>query len=184
MNIPDSRRMSRKLIAKTFGVLPSAVTQWHKRKEMSGGCPRNADGTYNLETVVVWRMAQGATRSGSTAGLAGERERLYKARADGAEINVALARGSVVPLQEVRAAVSDMIVAVRTRIMSIGQSVAPVVATMSDARLIKDFIDERNREALTELAEYSPKLDGGNDEMDMPAPKHYGKRVGRPKKKA
>ena len=180
MKIGDSKHMARKDIAKLFGVGPTAVTNWVQREK----CPRHANGTFDLESVIDWRVSQGAKRSGKSVGLAAEKERLTKAQADAAEINLSLARGDVLPAKDVRAFFSDAYVAIRSRIMSIGQSVAPIVASMDNPTLIKGVIDAHHREALEELADGGRGMGAENAAMAPTATKPVGKRVGRPRKKA
>lgn len=85
-----------------------------------------------------------------------ERARLTKAKADKAEIEAALLKGTIHDGAAVAAVVGDMIANFRTKVLSIPNSCAAVVADLSDAESCRSVLDERCREACQELSEYDP----------------------------
>lgn len=181
MKIDDTKHMSRKDIGKLFGVNSTAVTHWFQR----GDCPRNQDGTYNLEAVIEWRKTQGATKTGTDGSYGDHRTRKIKAEADKVEIQVDLIRKDVIPIQTVKAGLQDMLVAFRGRIMNIARSISPVLAGMDDSGKIQDLIEERHIEALEELSTYNPDdVPMGDDEVGEAPKTAVGQRMGRPRKKA
>lgn len=180
MKIEETESVSGKVVAKMFGVTPQAITNWRNDED----CPVNGDNakTFNLSEVVQWRVRKGAKRSATSTGLAGERERLTKAKADKAELELSLAFGNVLPIQEVRKELRNGFVACRVRIMNLRRAIAPVAAGMTDPEEIGDMIDARCIEALNELANPPGGVVSEGNELDRPAPKAPGKPMGRPGK--
>lgn len=180
MKIEETESMTGAAISKVFAVTAQSITNWHN----NDGCPRNSDNakTYNLCEVIAWKVLRGTLKTVASTGYNAERERLTKAQADTAELNLSLALGDVLPIKEVRKELQNCLVACRVRIMNLRRAIAPVAAGMTDPEEIGDMIDVRCIEALNELAKPPGGVVEEGNELDRPAPKAVGKRVGRPRK--
>ncbi|MCK5748506.1 MAG: hypothetical protein KAH44_19980 [Oricola sp.] len=81
-----------------------------------------------------------------------ERARLLKAQADKTELEVDTLRGNLMPVETIEADWLAMVMACRSRLLSIPSKTAFQIATLSDAHEIERFLKRVIYEALTELA--------------------------------
>lgn len=81
-----------------------------------------------------------------------ERARKDKESADKLALENQVRRGELVEASAIEAAWSMILMRVKTRLMSIPTTLAPLVAIEDDKAQCQDLLDERVREALTELA--------------------------------
>lgn len=84
------------------------------------------------------------------------RARLYKARADAAELDAQLLRGRLHDADAIREAVGDMIGNARAKLLPLGTALCGQLRNLRTEAEIKERIDEKVREALNELADYDP----------------------------
>ena len=94
---------------------------------------------------------------GDDAEFKTHRARLYKARADAAERENALSKGTVFSADAVKSAFVPMLMNFRARILAIPTKAAAVVADISAPNECYDILENECREALTELSEYDPE---------------------------
>jgi len=79
-----------------------------------------------------------------------------------AEMNVAMRRGELAPVDLLRQALGAAVTRARTRMLSLPVKVAPQVAGLGAAE-IKDALENAVHEALAELATASPAFDEAVD---------------------
>ena len=98
--------------------------------------------------------------SGSEQGgeYEGHRARLTKARADMAEVQAALLKGTTHEASAVEAVWFDMISNARAKLLSLPSKLAPRVHGEDNLAAIKTAIETAVTEALNELSNYDPRL--------------------------
>lgn len=108
-----------------------------------------------------------------------------------AKLDYEKARGSAIDFDQAKLAVADMVSSFRSRCLSIGSKIGPLVAAESSIPACRNLIDREISEALDELSEFDLGIFTGGAANDPPkrvdseaAPPAEGKRVGRSKKKA
>jgi len=74
------------------------------------------------------------------------------------QLQVLQMEGALHHADDVKAIWNNIIVAAKSRLLSIGVKVSPQVAGETDATVIKDAIDREVREALTEIKEYDASV--------------------------
>ncbi len=84
------------------------------------------------------------------------RARLYKAKADAAELEAMLLRGRLHDADAVKDAWTDMQMACRAKLLGLKKKAAPAVQGISDLAEIEKVLEDLIYEALNELADYSP----------------------------
>jgi phage terminase Nu1 subunit (DNA packaging protein) len=182
MKIDDTTRLTRKQIADLFGLTGPAVTKWSSRVH-DPPCPRNGK-TYDLAAIIHWRLAKGAQRSGKTQGIVDARQRLIEAQAEKAEDALAVSRGRLLPTSEVIPALDNMLVACKKRIMNLPRTIATTIASCDTPEEIEAEVYDRCVEALEELAQYTPGVDGETDAAPSSRKNAASKPVGGRRKKA
>ncbi|WP_371055733.1 DNA packaging protein [Rhodosalinus sp. K401] len=95
-------------------------------------------------------IASGRGGEAETLTLTGERARLARAQAEAVEMKNAVARGELVPAEEVARGWSDTLRRVRSRILAVPSRVRQAVELEPEAVTL---IDRELREALTELGQ-------------------------------
>lgn len=117
--------------------------------------------------------------------LTDERTRLTRAQAEGEEMKVKALKGDLIHRDTAERVWEDVIVACRSRLLSMPSKVAPIVVHCKTIPEIRDKIESLVHEALNELSRIDPtdyaNHPEGVEAMD-PAPEVGRKRVGRPKK--
>jgi phage terminase Nu1 subunit (DNA packaging protein) len=126
---------------------------------VEGAIPKpEKHGKYILETVVqayVKHLQEKARApiTGDVVGLNAERERLTRAKADIAEMEMDEKRASLIPAKEIEAAWVSALSLLRTRLMSIPNQVAPLCHQEKTQAGVRDLIKQAVRGALDDLAE-------------------------------
>lgn len=136
-----------------------------------------------------------ASTGGVKLGSTYDQERTRKMAADAriAEIELAKVEGELVPAEEVVTAWTDVVGAVKAKLLSIPTKAAPILANEESAGGCQIILEDLINEALEELANYEPEtdptstssgsLEEGDDDLPPSAtPKR--KPVGRPRKTA
>lgn len=94
-SVINIRRMTATNIAKLWGKSRQAVQNWYKR----AGCPRNADGTYDLPKVIKWRESR-LRKEAEEEGGGPARERKLEAEAGIAEMKLKVMNDALVDRAE------------------------------------------------------------------------------------
>ncbi len=136
-----------------------------------------------------------ASTGGVKIGSTYDQERTRKMAADAriAEIELAKVEGELVPAEDVVTAWTDVVGAVKAKLLSIPTKAAPILANEESAGGCQIILEDLINEALEELANYEPETDptstssgsleeGDDDLPPSAAPKR--KPVGRPRKTA
>jgi phage terminase Nu1 subunit (DNA packaging protein) len=84
------------------------------------------------------------------------RARLYRAKAESAEIEVNLMKGEVHESNAVKKVWDDMISNAKAKLLSLPVKVAPRLEGVTGTQEIKDILDNAVNEALNELSNYNP----------------------------
>lgn len=121
-----------------FGVRPQAVSAWKD-------CPRNKDGTWNLASVVRWKLQRAQEEAELDAGI-DERgdglERYRAARADRAELEVAQMRGDLVDRADVEARWGRVLSHLVQAFDGMGKVLAPRLAMRYEKEIAQTVRDE------------------------------------------
>ena len=124
------------------------------------------------------------------------RTRKMLAEAEIAEIELQKAQKLLVRSEDVEKIWSNILFAVRAKLLAIPSRSAPLLALETDVDVIKDILDTAVAEALSELAGYDPAIDpvalqgvdtGTSESSPVeagPTAKDGPRKVGRPKKRA
>jgi len=133
----------------------------------------------------------GGVKMGSTYDQV--RTQKMAAEAQIAEIELAKVRGELVTAEEVVTAWTDVVGAVKAKLLSIPTKAAPILANEESAGGCQIILEDLINEALEELANYDPEtnptstssgsLEEGDDDLP-PSAKAKRKPVGRPRKTA
>lgn len=118
-----------------------------------------------------------ATEGGEVTGedYQKHRARLYKAKADAAELEAMLLRGRLHEAEAVKEVWVEMLMNCRAKLLGTGTKIATTCAGLSDVSEIKQKADELINEALNELSDYNPKrvtrqpVQGYQSEVEAPA---------------
>lgn len=171
---------NKKQTAVFFGIAVQSLDKWIAR-----GCPYERNGRalkFYLPEVVVWRTEWKTAETGS---LEHERTRLAKEQADKTELENKVSRGKLITVHEPVAMLEKILIAFRSRILSIPTKAAPLVhgcATLSETR---DKIENSLHDALNELAQLDVTAIGSasGDRSGPTTTEADGKRMGRSRKK-
>lgn len=126
-------------------------------------------------------------------GFAGEREervRLLRADADMREIELAKKRSQLVALSDVEAAMTDLVLTTKARVMAIAPQLAPELVGETSRVMIQAKIDKAHRKALCYLAkaanDRNPSEGNHGATGTVPSPRNssYGKKKSRRPKSA
>ena len=93
--------------------------------------------------------------------LTAERTRKLAAEAQLAEMELAKARHEYVAVADVASAWSEVLSAVRARLLSMPTTLATIVANENEVARCQAIIETHVHEALTELSGYAPNIDAG-----------------------
>lgn len=121
------------------------------------------------------------------------RTRKMNADAEIAELELEKIRGTLCLTTDVVSAWESVLHACKTKFLALPSKISPVVASETDTGIVKQYLEDQIREALSELANYNPSVDPihtatasgepvGDDEKADTAPKTKRGRVGRPRK--
>lgn len=122
------------------------------------------------------------------------RTRKLSAEAELAEIELAKAKGDLVPAALVITAWEEVLRAMKAKLLAIPSKAAPVLAAEDNPGEVQKLLDIEIEEALNELSNYQPTVDATStgssgesveqgDEQSETTAKANSKRVGRPRKK-
>ncbi len=96
----------------------------------------------------------GGAPSGSVFQRARTMLQVYKARL--AALQFEIKSGQLVRLAEVQQAFGEQVVQAKTRLLGIGNKLAPLLATESSAAKCRKLVDDEIKRALKEVSEYEP----------------------------
>jgi phage terminase Nu1 subunit (DNA packaging protein) len=128
---------------------------------------KSARGQYDLYPSVTGYVRylqegnSGASGSDEDGEVSGDdyhkhRARLYKARADAAEMEASLLRGKLHDALKVEKVWTDMIASARAKLLALPTKSAGKVKGVDDTAEIKSILEEQIHEALNELSDYDP----------------------------
>lgn len=135
-----------------------------------GVVARTTRGQYDLQASVsgyIRYLQQGNSGASGLEGEEGEvtgddyhkhRARLYKARADAAELEADLIKGKLHDAEKVAKVWIDMIASSRSKLLGMKKRAAGRVKGMTDLAQIEAVLEETVHEALNELSDYDPSL--------------------------
>lgn len=139
--------------AQLLGISEQAL--WKAVKER--GCPvrgrAGKETLYDWREVLVWRISD---LMPDDLDLNRERARLAKAQADRTEQDLAVRRGELIPVGAVLQQWSDVLAAVRAKLLSMPSKLGPQLVSISDAGIIAAAIKAVVYEALGELMAWEP----------------------------
>lgn len=81
-----------------------------------------------------------------------------RAKREIAELNLAEMRGTMHKAEDVEAVMTDMLSAVRAKLLGLPTRVAPMLVARNEIAVIQDMLQREIYEALEELADYEPGL--------------------------
>jgi len=142
-------------VGKCLGITKARVEQLAK----AGVLNRASRGKYPLEECIQGYIAyrEELTKKSenvSAADYEKHRARLYKARADKAEIEAKAFSGEFHHADEVAAVMGEMLASFRAKALAIPNICAPRVADIMDAHVCQDVLTEAVHDALTEMGGY------------------------------
>jgi phage terminase Nu1 subunit (DNA packaging protein) len=150
LNDDDTIIMSTALLAKTLGVTPQTVAQWHK-----AGMPKEKTGWWNLSTVLAWR--------GTTNGITdiSDEARKLKADADYREakaskeaMDLAFRRGELISKEEVDRQWSQVGNQLKSNMLLWSRTMAPELAHL-DMRSVEKVLTDAVYDLLEQLSSTS-----------------------------
>ena len=151
------------LLAKIFGIQVRRVQEFGA----SGVLPKTGKNRYPLVDSVTAYIAYVKERQAKNPqDLNLERARLTKAQADHKEIDLAKARGELIPAEDVAKTWADMVLASKARLSAIPTSAAPLVAAADSTPEVTRILQSQIEEALDELSG-SGIPDGYDDTMEL-----------------
>jgi hypothetical protein len=135
-------------LARIYQVGESAISHWVSRD----GCPRGADGTFNLSEVIKWREDRLRLEIDTVANAGGvELDRWRRMRADLVEIQLRRARGELLDRREVETGRVQRILVIKRAMLGLGRSIAPALTGM-ETREICAAIDDRIKQVVREFS--------------------------------
>lgn len=157
-------------IAKMFGVTDRRVRQFVEE----GVIDRVGHGRFDvMDTVFKYvahlRMSNDQLdESDITESLDYEKYLHEKAKREKAEIELAHIKGRMHSSTEVEKVMNNMLASFRSRVLAIPSKTAPSLIARDDISQIEQIVEVQIHEALSELANYDPKLfmDAGDEEEE------------------
>jgi len=117
--------------------------------------------TESIQAFLAWRereiRAEYEAAEGAAADYERERARLTKAKADKAEIEADLLKGTVHESSAVAAVMNEMLAAFRARVLAIPTKTAPLTADCTSPVECYAIIESECHAALNELSDYDPR---------------------------
>jgi phage terminase Nu1 subunit (DNA packaging protein) len=138
-------KLNQQQIAWICGVTSRSIRDW-------ADAPRNSDGTYNAQDFIAWFLKR-STLSDDQREFNNQRERLAAAQAEKVEAENLLRRGELVDAQEMIKIWSDVLMAVRSKLLSLPSKIGPQLVNESDTAIIVAKIRAEVYDALAELSE-------------------------------
>ena len=137
-----------RVVNNVFGLTVHSTRHWTGR-----GCPRNADGSYNLSAVVQWRIDEiKAEASAPGADKQDADLRFRTAKATLAELKVAVEEGRLVPAAEATKWLGKAVEAAKQRLLALPTQTAPILTNKVNAREIEDVLRDRLTQIIADLA--------------------------------
>lgn len=134
-------------LAKLLGYSRSAPSSWGSR-----GCPRNADGSYNLQEVVRWLQGQSKGADDlSELDAATLRYRLAKAKL--AELQLATARGKLIPIKDADAVFGKLVAMTNQALRNVARGCADRLIYLESPTDAETIVSKEIEDALSILAE-------------------------------
>jgi terminase small subunit / prophage DNA-packing protein len=143
-------------VAQALNLTVSRVHQLVKE-----GLPKEGRGQFDPVKCLLWyvRYLQQALEKKSVpmadGAFAGEREqrvRLLRADADLREIELAKERGQLVPLSDVEAEMTDLVLTTKARILAVAPRVAPELLGLTSRVMAHAIVEKALNEALHQLS--------------------------------
>ena len=138
-------QLNQQQIAWICGVTSRSVRDW-------ADAPRNSDGTYNAQEFVAWFVKRTSV-SDDQQEFNNQRERLAAAQAEKVETENRVRAGELVDAQEMIAIWSDLLAAVRSKLLSLPSKLGPQLINESDIAIVVARIRAEVYQALAELSE-------------------------------
>lgn len=157
-----------KALAKMFGVTERRVRQFVEE----GVIDRVGHGRFNLmdtvnKYIVHLRLSnEGMDESDVEESLEYEKYLHEKAKREKAEIELAHIKGQMHAAAEVEKVMNNMLTSFRAKMLALPTKVAPSLIAQDDISQIESMIESQIHEALTELADYDPRLFVDEDEEE------------------
>lgn len=131
-----------------FGISRQTLSEWGKK-----GAPQVSRGKWNIKELNDWKVGGKGTESPESRKLKAEAD-FKEAKAAQEQIKLDVTKGKFVPAYEVQAEITKLMTNLKKSLLAISHHVATGLATMdvSFAEVAKKEVDERIREALTELS--------------------------------
>ena len=153
-------------LSNLFGVTTNTIRAWERQgmPVVQRGRPGH-QARYSPRDAIRWREDRArlaASGDLSAVDMAEARRRKLVAEAASAEIDLDVKRGAVVEYEIVIEEVGRSLDACRARLLSLGGTLAPLVAIEADGARCKQLIDNAVNEALEELS----SGDALGDEVD------------------
>lgn len=149
-HLMDFRHLTGVKLAGIYRLTTSAISAWH----VKDGCPRNADGSYDLSVVIGWREGRiqaAADRAAEAGSGSVALERWRVARAAQEEIRLAAMTGEYLPRAEVEEGRVARVLTLKRAMLGLPRAVAPVLAGM-EPREIQAYLTDRIRAMIGEFA--------------------------------
>lgn len=149
-----SKHINQVQAAQLSGVVVTTFALWLNGKNPP---PRDSEGYPTIE-FGEWLRDKAARDAGFDPENDGrldvqqERGRKESAMADKYERENRIAEGTLIAADTIRAALETMLMRVKTRLLKIPSSVAPMIVGVMDNHVIQETIDDAVRDALTELS--------------------------------
>ena len=148
------------------------LTEQRVQQLVHEGLPREGRGQYDPVKCLLWyvRYLQKAlekkavpTLEGGFIGEREERVRLLRADADLREIELAKERGQLVALPDIEAALTDLVLTTKARIMAIPPRLAPELVGETSRTMIQAKIEKACKESLSYLAKVGADKSKGRE---------------------
>jgi phage terminase Nu1 subunit (DNA packaging protein) len=152
--------LNQQQIAWICGVTSRSVRDW-------ADAPRNSDGTYNAQDFVAWFLKR-STLSDEQREFNNQRERLAAAQAEKVEAENLVRRGELVDAQEMIKIWSDVLMAIRSKLLSLPSKIGPQLVNEPDTAIIVAKIRAEVYDALTELSEDTGRVAGDDEATAAP----------------
>jgi len=151
---------NKRQLSEVVGVSTQAITQWQKHPNfpIRAAGKRGAGNVYETADVIRWMCRREVEKlttgsQGERLDLEAERARLAKEQADKTELGNKVLRGELVPVTEPAALLEKVIVAFRSRVLSIPTKAAPHVHGCKTLSETRDELENALYDALNELAQ-------------------------------
>jgi phage terminase Nu1 subunit (DNA packaging protein) len=149
--------------AKVMGDLIGVSDRRIRQMADEGILPKLENGSYDLvdavRTYIRFLKLNNETDSSSTKASYEEEKMLHeRAKRQKAELLLAEMRGQVHDADTVEKVMEEMLTNLKTKILAIPPTVAPMLIGMSDIAEIQDLIEKQVYFALNELKDYDPEM--------------------------